>query len=323
MALTEDGSLARDAGARESGGLRVPLALALGVLALLAGMLASDAADGHGGAAASAPDGARIASVRAYQGGAWTLPGETAASVGAALARLQPTYVSSLIRFQAGEKVTNKEVTAWNTVRDAVRAVVPEAKFAIELNGLEYPSAAKVEAMMARVRGRFDNDGWLFDFYTPAAKKYPKAMEAAVQSAHDNGEYLGGNAFGIAKKVAIPAGTDYLAVQAFHFKIDLNAVRRLAKRVPVFFHLGNSPGIASSDGCVFIQKFSTAKRQAYVRKRAGQQAKYDFRFAYPVFFPECQRKRNTQHPELYSYNASKDGPMLDTIDQLMDRYEGG
>jgi hypothetical protein len=259
---------------------------------------------------------------RIYQGGKWVLPGETAESAGAALAQADPSYVSSLLRFKAGEDVTNKEVTAWNTVKAAVLAANPDAKFSIELNGLEYPTVKRMNAMMAKVRERFDNDGWLFDFYTPAAEKYPKVMAAAVASAHANGEFLGGNAFGIAKHPKIPAGTDYIAVQDSKFQIDLDAVRDLAKRTTVFFHLGNSPGFANSDGCVFIEDYSTAQRAAYITRRAGQQDKYNFRFAYPVFFPECARNRNTPRVEIFAFNATRDGAFFDTVGDLLERFDG-
>jgi hypothetical protein len=207
-------------------------------------------------------------------------------------------------------------------VRDAVIAADPDAKFSIELNGLEYPTAKKIKAMMAKVRERFNPDGWLFDFYTPAAARMPKAMAAAVNYAHANNEFLGGNAFGIDKHPKIPAGTDYLAVQDDDFHIDLKAVKALAKRTTVFFHLANSPAFANSVGCVWIEKYSSDNRTAYINRRARQQATYDFRFAYPAFFPECQRKRSTPDPVVFAYNAVRDRPVFDAIGSLLDRYDG-
>jgi hypothetical protein len=145
-------------------------------------------------------------------------------------------------------------------------------------------------------------------------------MAAAVASAHANGEFLGGNAFGIAQNPKIPADTDYIAVQDFDFNINLTAVRKLAQRATVFFHLGNSPNLTNSDGCQFIEKFSASRRINYVRQRASQQAANDFRFAYPVFFPECERNRNQRNETIFTYNASRDGAMLPTINGLMDQY---
>jgi hypothetical protein len=294
-------------------------AVAALIAALALAALGSEA--GRAGTPATPPDASRIAWVRAYQHGKWTVRGETAESVGAALAQLRPTYVTSLIRLAAGERVTNYEVKAWETIRAAVRATSPEAEFAIELNALEYPKIAKLNAMMAKVRARFGNEGWLFDFYTTAAKRKPKVMAAAVANAHANGEWIGGNAFGIAKNPRFPAQTDFLEVQDTDFRINLNAVRELAEKVQVHFHLGNSPAFPRSSGCQFIKQLSTARRQAYVTRRAGQQAAYDFRFGYPVFFPECYRKPSNPQTRIVTYNAPDDDPMMETIGQLMDQFD--
>jgi hypothetical protein len=303
--------------------MRATLLIAATCAAIVAAAALAVAGNARGGGPpqTAAPDGSRIATVRVYQGGKWTARGESAADVGAALAQLEPSYVSALLRFKAGERVTAKEIAAWNTITDAVRAANPDAKFDIELNGLEFPTIKKLNAMMSKIRAAFDNDGWLFDFYTPAAKRYPKVMAAAVASAHANGEFVGGNAFGIAKSPTVPAGTDYLAVQDWGFRIDLHAVRKLSEQAPIFFHLGNSPGFPTSDGCVFIEKYGTKDRVDYVTRRAGQQAAYAFRFAYPVFFPECARDRGTPRAEIFTYNATNDSPMMETIGQLMEQYD--
>jgi hypothetical protein len=225
------------------------------------------------------------------------------------------------MRYRAGERIPAKEVDAWNTIRAAVSAASPQAQFSIELNALQYPTVKSLNSMMARVRSRFDNEGWLFDFYTTQSARNPKVMAAAVTNAHSNGEWIGGNAFGINKRPKFPAGTDFLEVQDFGFRINLDAVRALAARVPVHFHLGNSPGFPSSDGCVFINGLSTLGRRNYVTKRAGQQAEYGFRFGYPVFFPECIRNRNTPRSRIFTYNAPDDAPMMQTIGALMDQYD--
>jgi hypothetical protein len=294
-------------------------------VALAGGLAACGSDDAPTGDAVSPgpPDGSRAAAVRIYQGGNWTAPGETPETVGAALAQLKPTYVGSLVRLKAGEAITDQEVADNETVQNAVLAANPDAKFSLELNAVEYKTAADVEQMMATARERFHPDGWFFDFYTTAAEKNEGVMEAAIRDAHENGEFLGGNAFGISNHPTIPPGTDFVAVQDTKFKIDMAAVRELAKRVPVGFHLANAPELFDSDGCVFIQKYSTNERSAYIKMRAGQQQANKFTFAYPVLFPECERKQNSSDPGVYVYNASKDEPVLDQIGQLMDRYDDG
>lgn len=270
--------------------------------------------------AVSAPDGSRIAAVRMYQNGQYVAKGQTPQTVGSALASLKPTYVTALLRFGVGEKVRPREVQGWQTVVAAVRAANPDAQFSVELNALQYPKAKRLRQMMASIRAKLDNDGWLFDFYTPAAKQRPRVMRAAVANAHANGEFIGGNAFGIANNPRVPAGTDYIAVQDFDFHIDLSAVRKLASRATVFFHLGNSPNLSYSDGCKFIEKFSARHRARYVAMRARQQQANHFALAYPVFFPECERDREGRNATLFTYDAPSDGTMMQTIGSLMDQY---
>ncbi|MDX6581022.1 MAG: hypothetical protein QOI10_206 [Solirubrobacterales bacterium] len=289
----------------------------------LAGLLAGcGSSSDSGGTSPGPPEPSRIVNARVYQGGKWTAPGETPETVGATLAKLKPTYVGSLLRFQLGEAVTAKEISDWKTIVAAVRAASPDAKFSVELNALEYTSADQLTAMMDKVRSAVDNDGWLFDFYTPAAKLRPEVMDAAITNAHENGEFLGGNAFGLAKHPVIPAGTDYIAVQDTDFHIDLDDVRDLAKRTTVFFHMGNNPALPKSDGCEFITGFDNAKRTAYLRERAGQQAQFHFHLGYPAFFPECAIKNGVQLHRVFVYNAVKDPPMIDTIGSLLDRFDG-
>jgi hypothetical protein len=277
--------------------------------------------DSAAAAGSSGPDTSRIASVRVYQHGNWTVPKQTPESVGKALAGLKPTWVSSLIRFAEGEKPTADEQSAWKTITGAVRATSPDAHFGIELNALEYKTGADLTEMMSTIRSSFDNDGWFFDFYTPAYKSRPEVVEAAIADAHSNGEWIGGNAFGLDQDPKVPPGSDFIGVQDFRFKIDLAAVRQLAGEIPVVFHLGNSPGQASSDGCAFMNEFTTAKRGAYATERAGQQAANHFHFAYPVFFPECFIGPSGSDATLTSYDAPGDDPMLATIGRLLDRYD--
>jgi hypothetical protein len=264
----------------------------------------------------------RVVSVRVYQGGDWVLPGESPRSVGRALAALKPTWVGDLLRFQKNEPLTGAEVRAWTTIKDMVTAAAPDAQFGIELNALEYRKPAEVERMMSRIRTRFDNEGWMMDFYTSAYKESPQVVEAAIANAHDNGEWIGGNAFGLSSNPKVPPGSDFMAVQDFNFKIDLPAVRRLGKQVPVVYHLGNTPQLANSDGCQWIRELDTDRRAAFLKRRAGQQDTYAFHMSYPVFFPECQRHRGLHDQELIAYNAIRDAPILGTIGNLMNSFDG-
>jgi hypothetical protein len=276
---------------------------------------------GDDGASSStdSPSRTRIVAARAYQHGTWVVPGETPDTVGKALASLKPTLVSGLIRYEPTEQVSEHEVDAWNKIRARVLAAVPDAHFGVELNALSYKTAEQVEQQMAEIRSKLDNNGWFFDFYTSAFKQRPEVVKAAIESAHSNGEWVGGNVFGLGHDPVVPPGSDYLAAQdSGDFRLNLAAVAKLAKRIPVAVHLGNSPADPSSPGCRFIKELETAEREAYVTKRAQQQKANDFRFAYPVAFPECDFK---PPKGLVAFNAIDDRSMMPTIQRLLDRYD--
>ncbi len=294
---------------------RIARALTLALLCAL-GLTACGDDSSAGTSGPSPPKQDRIVAVRFFQDGLPTIAGENARSAGDAIASLRPTWVSSLIRFSSTANVGADEISAWNTIREIVRKQVPDAQFDLELNALEYKTADDVISMMRELRGKFDNEGWFFDFYTPAYAKNPAVVKAAISEAHENGEWIGGNAFGLSKDPKVPPGSDFIAVQDFGFEIDLAAVRALARQVPTAFHLGNSPGQARSDGCRFINELTTTERVAYVSKRAKQQAANDYRFAYPLFFPECDAPGGPA-----SYNALEDPPMTKTLKQLLGKYD--
>jgi len=268
------------------------------------------------------PPLSRIVSARVHHTRIPTVRNTNARRVGRSLAGLEPSWVSGLIRYARGQHPKHSEARAWREITRIVRMTSPGAQFDVTLNADQYRSADQIKRMMHRVRKELDNDGWFFDFYSTAFEQRPRVIRAAIFSAHTHGEWIGGNVFGLAKKRPLPVSSDFLAVQDFGLELNLRAVRRLANRLPVMYHLNNNPRYRRSGGCRFIQSFSTARRRALVRRRAAQQLRYGFRVSYPALFPECKRRhRRGNRDFLYSYNAFRDPPMDRTILKLLDRYD--
>ena len=268
------------------------------------------------------PASARIAAVRVFQRGVLAVRRETPESIAAALARLRPTLVTAPLRYHVGDRIRPREVSAWETIRHTVLDASPGARFLVSMNALNYGRASRIEAMMAKVRRQIEPDGWVFDFYTRAAERRRPVIKAAVADAQRHGESVGGNVFGIARHPYIPSGTDYVLVQGTGFRINLPAVRELARRFPVYLQIANDPRRPDSDGCRFMREMSAGERVAYVSRRARQQAKYHYRFAYPVFFPTCVREASASAGRggAVAYNATRDRTMMRTIRRLMTRY---
>lgn len=75
-----------------------------------------------------------------------------------------------------------------------------------------------------------------------------------------------------------------------------------------------------SEGCIYINDYSNAKREAYISERAGQQEQYGFSFAYPVFFPTCLPTPTSNPNDIVAFDSIGDADMLKTIESLMQKY---
>ena len=215
--------------------------LAIAVLAM--GCLAGLAACGGDDDDPKGPDMTRVAWARQYLDGKNTLPHQTPKSIGDALAGLEPTWVTGLVRFENEQFPTKAELAAYDEIRDAVRAKAPDAEFDVELNALEFKTADELTEQMDKLREEYDNDGWFFDFFTPAYKARPEVVDAAIANAHDHGEWVGGNAFGWTgdpSSAAIPPG--WLAQSPLH----IAEARRYQARQP-----HREPPVAGFEKCLF------------------------------------------------------------------------
>lgn len=265
----------------------------------------------------------RVISVRVFHTRIATVRNANAAKIGRSLASLRPTWVSGMLRYARHQYPTRAEVRAWNKVRRLVRRASPGAHFDVVLNAQHYKTPAAIRLTMRRLRAKLGNNGWFFDFLGPEFRKHPKMVRAAIASAHAHGEWVGGNIFGIAKKRPLPARADFLSVQDHVFHLNLPAVRRLAKKHSIIYHLNSDPAKKRSGGCRFIQRLSTKRRLSLIRRRAAQQLRHDFRFSYPALFPQCVRPRKGGRGATFlaAYNAFRDPPIAREIRRLLDRYD--
>jgi hypothetical protein len=175
---------------------------------------------------------------------------------------------------------------------------------------------------MRRLRAKLNNDGWFFDFYSTAFVKHPRMIRAAINSAHAHGEWIGGNVFGLAGHQALPTRSDFFSVQDHGIHLRKRAVRHLAHRGTVMYHLQNDPDRPSSGGCRFIRDFNDKRRRTMLRARASQQAKYRFRMSYPALYPECFHKGPEGHRTfLRAYNAFRHPRVEREISHLLDHYD--
>jgi hypothetical protein len=264
----------------------------------------------------------RVVSVRVFHTRIATVPHTNARRIGRSLASLRPTWVTGLLRYARNQYPLHGEVRAWRQIRRIVRTQSPSAQFDVVLNALQYRTPAAIRLTMRRLRAKLGNEGWFFDFYSTAFKAHPRMVKAAIASAHAHGEWIGGNVFGLAKHRPLPSRSDFFSVQDAGIHLNLPAVRRLAARTPIVYHLNNDPDKPSSGGCRFIKRFSDARRRMMLRRRAWQQVEYGFRFSYPALYPECLRSRaHGNGTFLRAYNAFRHPRVVNEIARLLDRYD--
>jgi hypothetical protein len=268
------------------------------------------------------PAQSRIVSVRVWHTRIATVPHTNSRRIGRSIATLHPTWVTGLLRYARDQYPHRSEVRAWHQIRRIVRTSSPGAQFDVVLNAMQYRTPRAMRTMMRRLRAKLNNDGWFLDFYSQAFRKHPRMIRAAINSAHGHGEWIGGNVFGIARHQPLPHQSDFFSVQDAGIHLNLKAVRHLARRRPVMYHLQNDPDRPRSGGCRFIRSFSDKRRRAMLRARAGQQAKYGFRFSYPALYPECLRRGPEGHRTfLRAYNAFRHPRVAGEIARLLDRYD--
>ena len=270
----------------------------------------------------------RIVMARMYQD-TWTLPGETPETVGKALASLKPSTVAGLIRLGSSDDTADstqqgpsgaviskvlsaEQVAAFNMVRKEVRAVNPECRFDFVLDAKSYSTPDAILTQMKDINVKVRPDLWFFDSLTSAYKANPAPIDAAIAYAHSQGQAVGGDCY----SAQLPSGMDYAVVEAMGFKFDVDHIRKIRDtyRIPVIAHLNN---LASNQGKdeepkQFIQTLTPEKRAAVIAHLASGQTAGQYALMYPVFFPE--------YPRHQSYNATKDGAILDTFRATMDQF---
>ena len=271
---------------------------------------------------------------RAYEQNDWVLRQlnssevrETASNVGAVIAEIKPSYVSGLVYVQCETNVTDNMVEDWNTIRSAVRACNPDARFDIEISlnpepptKLPFSSADSLRNKMAYLDGLFQPDGWWFDFYSTAQVQRPEWITAAVEYAHSHNQTIGGNVF----NDVVPPGSDAVAfvdkpapnsTDGYGFDFNRTQVAHLKANASssdtvIIGHTQSNPQNGpTTESCVWINEWSADKKLSYLDYWASQQQPLDFTFMYPVFYPLC--------PGAYAYD-----PLTDYQSDGQSEFEG-
>jgi hypothetical protein len=268
-----------------------------------------------------------------------TIPQRRIAYVCDALARLEPTYVSGLVRLSWDTVITDEMRTIYRGVKSCLRDKLKRpVRFDVVLNALHYsePRATDPkngvssnqegsERLRARLRSGnnlLEPDLWFFDFYTVPFNNntqhwFAGAMRDGIDVIHRDKLLVGGNVWGR----SVPAGTDFAAIPLTGgFAGSQDQIAALQKDVPTFVHIRNDPHICDSEGLDWFE-WTDTRRDDAITNHASRQAALNVGYMFPVFFPlsatgECAPPGEAQ----VAYDAAADG-MLARIKATMDRHQ--
>lgn len=152
---------------------------------------------------------ARAMSATVYADRRWLIPPAAIDSFAAHLAALRPTLVSGLFLLGADELPTVEHRRAFDRIRDRVRAVVPDARFDVVLDAIDYSQGVDVVQHMRALDDAFLPDLWMFEHWDVADDERYAVVVSAIGQAHANGQAIGG----VTRSTEIPEDSDYGVVE--------------------------------------------------------------------------------------------------------------
>lgn len=255
----------------------------------------------------------RIVSARIYNNKLWTLGDHDANYAADVLSQLNPTYISGLIHLDASNKLTDKQIQSFKIIQKKVKSVNPDCKFDFPINPNHYKTPEDILTKLKEINATLNIDIWYLDFYQSEFRKSSKVIEAVIEFAHQNQQWVGGNELdkSLLKKGDFVAFTDASTVN-----LDLKAeIIRIGKQynIPIVFQINNDTNISNDDTVhTYIKKWKTYERERHVRRLAKNQASWKYKLMYPVFFPVFLKHT--------AYDAAQDGEILAKYQSIMNLY---
>jgi hypothetical protein len=282
----------------------------------------------------------RVVLGRVFQKKDWTLknagatPTERINYVCNVLQKLDPTYVSGLIRLDDDAPLQPDQITIFNGIRQCL----PNAKFDVVLNAEHYTDPKlhdtgkhALDALQARadeIKNTLHADIVFFDFFSSPYNEdhagwYRDALTDGTHYIHQIGLRVAGNVWGL----DLPPNTDIVALDNFDrantdgYAFDKEQIKRFKGKAQIMLHVENNPQKPGSKGLQWMNS-STDYRRGVLDKYGGDQRKQGFSYMFPVFFPlkccaggSCGPDTcNDSGSERVSYDASQDSNIIQKID---------
>ncbi len=281
-------------------------------------------------AALSSPHFYRPAVARMYSFGEWAIPGETATTVGDAVASVKPTYVSALVRLEStGLTLTQQMLDDFQTVQSIVKATSPGCLFDIQLRSNQFAAGADLAAAVAQVLQQLssagvDVDVVMFDNFTTSAD----LASNAVAATHAAGKLVAGPYDPVATPTyAAPdiifqndwPGASPVSIIDTGFRVPSNLSGQVASGLPVIMMINNGPtpvdAAGNTEHAQYCQLLTAQQREIFNTSAYQVQNQLGFAYATPLFWPI-----SVVGPPTQTYDALTDGDALSFFQQMSAQY---
>jgi hypothetical protein len=252
---------------------------------------------------------------RVYSFNQWTLPGENATTAGDAIASLEPSFVSGLIRLEYNNlTISPRMAQDYDAIRDAVLNSSPDAEFDIWLRANQYNSTSSLVAAMQSVLSQnVSFDAFSFDNLYSLS---PAEQVAVLSTAHAAGKLAGGSWAG---STAPAVAFDYLMTTDTMLQISSGTVAQIESfGAPVMLQINNGPVPVDADNETehydwnFV--WTDQQKSMFLTQAAENQSTDGYYFMYPVFWPA-----GSVTPPTY-WDSLRDDSILALMKTLIQQY---
>ncbi len=288
-------------------------------------------------AALNSPNFYRPVVARMYSFGEWALPGETASTVGNAIASIAPTYVSALIRlegptsayYSTGGILTAQMISDFQMVQSIVKATSPGCLFDIQFRSNQFSTGADLAAAVAQALQQLssagvDVDVVMFDNFTTSAD----LASNAVAATHAAGKLVAGPYDPVATPtLAAPdiifqndnPGGSPVSIADTGFVVPPNLAGQVASGLPVIMMINNGPtpvdAAGNTEHAQYCQLLTAQQREIFNTSAFMVQKQLGFAWATGLFWPI-----SVVGPPSQAYDAITDGDILSYFQQMSQTY---
>ncbi len=247
-------------------------------------------------------------------GADWMLKHQSLQGVGDIAFDLGPSYVSGVLRLEAGVLPEAVARDSLRSLREQLQDLKPKTAYDVEIDLRNYETPEAVAAHMRAVASLVPAETWLLGGVSGIWQTRPGFFDAAKAEARAQGRRLGVMLF---YGSPVPPGVDFAVISGLdgeeETRRQIAIIRRDNQALPILVQLSEDSFAAEDgNGYSFVHKKTPAERRMLIMDLAKLQSEPGVYLLYPLFGPE--------YPAGRAYDSTRDEFMLDTIRRMMEKY---